>query len=550
MPLPWVGSPSSQPLASRCAPRSTSPRSMPKSWPACAPRVASPEAFRAAGLEYNPALNGIQITLERRTDGRHFLRLSSQRPVNEPFVDLILEDQLVVGPHRARLHDAVRPAEPAPERASRSLRRCPATGACAAGAAGRPRPCGSRPPPQRPLPRRCRTARRAPRRAGTDSRRRQPPPATASRSPCKAGDTRRQDRRQRTSRPNVSLDQMLVAMLRANPEAFIGGNVNRLKAGAVLEMPTDEQAGLVPAGEARQTIIAQSRDFNEFRRRLAEGLPATGVGAGRPPGLGQGHRPRSKRRRPPPPRPTSSRCPRAPSRARPPRTRSPASAPPRKPPRAWPNSTRTSATSTSSASPPLRQQPLPAGSRERRQARRGRADRVRRARSSLSQRPPMAAPAPARGRRCGPRAHLSSLRSRTAARRGGYCPRYRRVRRSLGQSGRGTGLRSAAAATSAALPASAAASAPQPQRPQPRRPQRPRRLPRAAGRSRAWSTTCWKIQSFPRPLAAILALLLGFGFYRAQQRKKSTPGRQLFPGKPPAARFVLRRQRRPAHRHQ
>src|SRR6478735_189710 len=53
--------------------------------------VAPAEAFRAAGIEYNPALNGIQITMERRSDGRRFLRLSSQRPVTEPFVDVILE---------------------------------------------------------------------------------------------------------------------------------------------------------------------------------------------------------------------------------------------------------------------------------------------------------------------------------------------------------------------------------------------------------------------------------------------------------------------------
>ena len=32
--------------------------------------VAGPDAFRAAGLEYNPALSGIKITLERRPDGR------------------------------------------------------------------------------------------------------------------------------------------------------------------------------------------------------------------------------------------------------------------------------------------------------------------------------------------------------------------------------------------------------------------------------------------------------------------------------------------------
>ena len=102
---------------------------------------------------------------------------------------------------------------------------------------------------------------------------------------------------------NVSLDQMLVAMLHANPEAFIGGNVNRLKAGAVLEMPSAEQAGQESAGEARQTVIAQSRDFNEFRRRLAEGLPTTRVGARRAPGLRQGAGPgrgeeAGRRRRP------------------------------------------------------------------------------------------------------------------------------------------------------------------------------------------------------------------------------------------------------------
>ena len=31
---------------------------------------------------------------------------------------------------------------------------------------------------------------------------------------------------------DVSLDQMLVAMMRANPDAFIQGNVNRVRAGA------------------------------------------------------------------------------------------------------------------------------------------------------------------------------------------------------------------------------------------------------------------------------------------------------------------------------
>ena len=53
--------------------------------------IASPDAFRAAGMEYSPAMASVQISLQRRTNGQYFLRLSSERPINDPFVDLILE---------------------------------------------------------------------------------------------------------------------------------------------------------------------------------------------------------------------------------------------------------------------------------------------------------------------------------------------------------------------------------------------------------------------------------------------------------------------------
>jgi pilus assembly protein FimV len=76
---------------------------------------------------------------------------------------------------------------------------------------------------------------------------------------------------------DVSLDQMLVAMLRANPNAFIGGNMNRMKAGAVLDLPDASQAAATPAPEARRTVVAQSRDFGDYRRRLAENAPASAV---------------------------------------------------------------------------------------------------------------------------------------------------------------------------------------------------------------------------------------------------------------------------------
>src|SRR5690606_32280975 len=53
--------------------------------------LAPPEAFRQAGLEYNPALTGLNFRIDRRSDGRAVVRISSSRPINEPFVDLLVE---------------------------------------------------------------------------------------------------------------------------------------------------------------------------------------------------------------------------------------------------------------------------------------------------------------------------------------------------------------------------------------------------------------------------------------------------------------------------
>ena len=54
-------------------------------------RVAPPEAFRAAGVDYNAVLPATQVELQRRGDGRPYLRVTSDRAVQEPFVDVILE---------------------------------------------------------------------------------------------------------------------------------------------------------------------------------------------------------------------------------------------------------------------------------------------------------------------------------------------------------------------------------------------------------------------------------------------------------------------------
>src|SRR6185369_12104219 len=233
--------------------------------------IASPEAFRAAGLEYNAAMANVQITLQRRPDGRYFLHLSSQRPVNDPFIDLILEANWSSGRivrDYTMLFDPPNLRQSAPPPVAAEVPPAARPGQIAPAA----EPQASRPPAVSAPPSARTPAPRLPVAAA------KPATGDGKQVTVKSGDTA--GRIAAANKPTtVSLDQMLVALLRGNPEAFTDGNINRLKAGAVLELPTAEQAGQVTPGEASRSIIAQSRDFNEFRRRLAEGLPTSSVNA-------------------------------------------------------------------------------------------------------------------------------------------------------------------------------------------------------------------------------------------------------------------------------
>lgn len=59
--------------------------------------VAPPDAFQEARLHYSSALSGVQIKLERSPDGRSYLRVTSNSPINEPFLDLLIRAQWANG---------------------------------------------------------------------------------------------------------------------------------------------------------------------------------------------------------------------------------------------------------------------------------------------------------------------------------------------------------------------------------------------------------------------------------------------------------------------
>ncbi|HEX7646977.1 MAG TPA: hypothetical protein VF450_06175 [Noviherbaspirillum sp.] len=53
-------------------------------------KVASFDTFRQTGIEYNPVLSSLRFAIDQR-GGRRVIRVTSPQPVNEPFVDLLLE---------------------------------------------------------------------------------------------------------------------------------------------------------------------------------------------------------------------------------------------------------------------------------------------------------------------------------------------------------------------------------------------------------------------------------------------------------------------------
>ncbi len=244
-------------------------------------RVAPPEAYRSAGVEYNAALPSATVQVVRRPDGRSVLRLSGDRAVLEPFVDVILEATwasgrlvreytLLFDPPGSRQAQAAAPAvapvvtPPLP---------APAPAAVAAPVAPSPPPMAAAPAPTPAAPAAAVTRPISPRAAPVEAPTPTPPPPPpgADKIEVRPGDTLSRIAG-RAQRPGVSLDQMLVSLYRGNPQAFAGDNMNRLKAGAVLTVPAGDEAGKVTSQEAREVIVAQSADFAAYRQRLASGV--------------------------------------------------------------------------------------------------------------------------------------------------------------------------------------------------------------------------------------------------------------------------------------
>ena len=215
--------------------------------------VSPAATFKALGLEYQSAYTELAFNLQLLPEGRAVLKISGSRPVAVNFIELVFDFSWASGRTTRDFTLLIMPpATPGPVApVAPAVQEAPAPAAAPAAAAQMP---AAVPAPATPAP-----AVQAPKPAAAKG---------GSRLTVKAGDTASELAVQAKS-VNVSLDQMLLAMLRSNPEAFVANNVNRLLAGAELSVPTPDQAQALDPVEARKTILLQSQDFDAYRQQLA-----------------------------------------------------------------------------------------------------------------------------------------------------------------------------------------------------------------------------------------------------------------------------------------
>jgi pilus assembly protein FimV len=207
-------------------------------------RVASPEAYTDARIEYSPLLRQIRFSIERKADGSPVLKMTSAVPINEPFLDILVEVTWPAGKlvreypilldppgfNEAKIQAPVTapvPSRPAATAVAPSPAATKADGAAAAVAA-----------------------------------------KGASYGPVKRGDTLSKIASEMKGN-GISLDQMLVALFRENKQAFANGNMNLLKTGQILRIPSASDVAKIAKDEAQKEVRVQVADWKTYREQIA-----------------------------------------------------------------------------------------------------------------------------------------------------------------------------------------------------------------------------------------------------------------------------------------
>ncbi|MFH0342427.1 MAG: FimV/HubP family polar landmark protein [Chromatiales bacterium] len=225
-------------------------------------KLADVERFRRAGLERPAFLSQLRFEVVQTRDGPDYIKITSTEPIREPFINFLIEVNWSKGrlfreyaalldPPAYKGRSSLPPARPA------TARREPPRGAIVRDK--------SATPPWRPEQR---AARLAAGRVG------------GSYGPTVSGDTLWEIALSVRTDPSLSVQQIMFALLHANPDAFfLDNNINALKRGAVLQLPERGDIARMSQREAMQLVSKHSALWEQYRQRVAASAQPQPAGA-------------------------------------------------------------------------------------------------------------------------------------------------------------------------------------------------------------------------------------------------------------------------------
>ncbi|RMV46910.1 hypothetical protein ALP11_04704 [Pseudomonas syringae pv. papulans] len=203
------------------------------------PSLATTADFAQAGVTRQAFLNDLTFTPVINASGKSVLRITSSKPVREPYVKFLVQ---VLWPNGRLLREyslLLDPPKFSPEAAAAAAAPAPAA-APAAPAAEAPAPA-----------------------ANTSAL---PAPAADKQSQYVTANNDTLWEIAAKVRNGGTVQQTMLAIQALNPDAFIGGNINRLKKGQVLRLPTPQQTTALPQSQAVAEVSRQYSAWREGRR--------------------------------------------------------------------------------------------------------------------------------------------------------------------------------------------------------------------------------------------------------------------------------------------
>jgi pilus assembly protein FimV len=234
-------------------------------------KLASAEAHARSRIDYIPDFANIRMSVERRGPAGAVVKISSDRPFNEPFVDFLVELNWGGGRVVREYTFLLDPAESAGSKALPQIGE-PAVRAERPAPLSAPAPAPEVRESVAPASKPARSARTARAAKAAEPKKAAEPEAAASKDrpedyKVQPGNTA-SGIAEKLKSVEITRDQMMAALYRSNQSAFAGGNINKLAAGSILKVPSIQDAAQIERSEARQ-IIVKASSFEALKQDAA-----------------------------------------------------------------------------------------------------------------------------------------------------------------------------------------------------------------------------------------------------------------------------------------